>query len=461
MRRSLFRLVALLVIAGVLLDLPAQPAATDRRAEPATTDTREILTITQGTTKVTVEVEIAHPPLGRGLEFRTSLPETSGMLLAYDTLGFQNFGMMHILIPLSVAFIDYNVGHQQWEIMEIVDMDVAPDPHHGPFQPFHPAKPFRYALEVNQGFFQRHNLTVGAKVQDTGGLLWGPPVQAADTHKRVTLTITQGPTAVTLVVEVADTLQSIEEGLGLRGSLPETAGMLFVFAKTDFQGFLMQDVLIPLSVAYIDDSGVIVDIQDMDVAPDPHRGPFQDYQAAKPCRFALQVNRGFFRRHNVTVGAKVQDTAGVLLHAPVQAGETNKRGTLTITQGPTTVTVAVEVADTPQSIEEGLGFRASLPESAGMLFVFARRGFRSFWMRNVIIPLSVAFIADISAQLYLHHPVWEIVDIQDMDVALNPHTGPFRIYQTAKPCQYALQVNQGFFLRHNLTVGARVQYTPP
>ncbi len=153
--------------------------------------------------------------------------------------------------------------------------------------------------------------------------------------------------------------------------------------------------------------------------------------------------------------------AGVLSGAPVQAAVTNKRGTLTITQGPTKLTLAVEVADTPQSIWQGLGFRMSLAETAGMLFVFERTGFQSFWMRDIIIPLSVAFIADRSDQLYLHRPEWVIVDIQDMDVAPNPHTGPFRVYQAAQPCRYALHVNQGFFQRHSLTVGAKVRYTPP
>ena len=152
---------------------------------------------------------------------------------------------------------------------------------------------------------------------------------------------------------------------------------------------------------------------------------------------------------------------GVLLSAPVQAAVTNKRGKLTITQGPTKVSLTVEIADSPQSIWQGLGFRTSLAETAGMLFTFERTGFQSFWMRDVIIPLSVAFIADLSDQLYLHRPEWVIVDIQDMDVAPSPHTGPFRVYQAARPCRYALQVNRGFFQRHSLTVGAKVQYRPP
>jgi uncharacterized protein len=298
------------------------------------------------------------------------------------------------------------------------------------------------------------------------GVLSGVPVQAAVTNKRGTITITQGPTKVTIVVDVADTLVSRAQGLGLRTSLPETAGMLFVYETVGFWDFAMTDTIIPLSVAFIDydpdtQQWEIAEIVDLDVAPNPHTGPFRVYQAAKPFRFALEVNQGFFQRHNLTVGARVQDTTGALLSAPVRAAATNKQGTLTITQGPTEVTLAVDVADTPQGIWQGLAFRTSLAETAGMLFVFQSVGFQGFSMLDVIIPLSVAFIADLSDQLYLHRPAWVIVDIQDMNVAPNPHNGPFRVYQAARPCRYALQVNQGFFQRHSLTVGAKVRYAPP
>lgn len=140
---------------------------------------------------------------------------------------------------------------------------------------------------------------------------------------------------------------------------------------------------------------------------------------------------------------------GLLLGATVHAA-TFKRGTLTIRQGSTRATLEVEVADTPESRAQGLMNRSSLAENAGMLFVFDSTGQWGFWMKNTLIPLSIAFI---DAQ-------WEIVDVKDMRVASDPQNGPFEIYSPAKSYQYALEVNQGFFRQKNITVGAKVVYTP-
>ncbi len=142
--------------------------------------------------------------------------------------------------------------------------------------------------------------------------------------------------------------------------------------------------------------------------------------------------------------------AGLLLGAPAQAAATFKRGTLVITQGPAKTTVEVEVADTPESHAQGLMSRTQLPENAGMLFIFESTGRWSFWMKNTLIPLSVAFIDE----------RWEIVDIVDMAVAADPQNGPFALYNAAKPYRYALEVNLGFFRSKGLTVGAKVTFTP-
>lgn len=298
----------------------------------------------------------------------------------------------------------------------------------------------------------------------TGALL-NAPVQAAAHKKFGKLTITQGPTTVTVAVEIADTPMSRVQGLAFREYLPETSGMLFVWDTIGFDtaNLGMRDTLIPLSLAFIEyDTSTqhweIAEIVDMDVAPEPDHGPFRAYHAAKPFRYALEVNQGFFQRHNLTVGARVQGTSGVALILPVQPAATTKRGTLAITQGPTTVTLAAEIADTPMSRAQGLGLRGSLPETSGMWFDFETLGFRDFWMTDVIIPLSVAFIAD-RAGRYSHRPQWEIAEIVDMDVPPDPHYGPFRAYRAVKPFRYALEVNQGFFQRHGITVGAKIQLT--
>lgn len=131
------------------------------------------------------------------------------------------------------------------------------------------------------------------------------------------------------------------------------------------------------------------------------------------------------------------------------AAATFKRGTLTIIQGAHRVTLQVEVADTPPARAQGLMHRSKLDEHAGMLFIFEETGNGSFWMKNTLIPLSIAFIDE----------SWRIVDIKEMAVAPDPEHGPFAFYASAKPYRFALEVNQGFFRRQGITVGARVTYT--
>lgn len=103
-------------------------------------------------------------------------------------------------------------------------------------------------------------------------------------------------------VEVAD--NPIGRFIGLRGRehLPENRGMLFVYTEEDERSFTMEDTLIPLSIAFMDSEGRIVDIQDMEPLDDdpPH------YVSAKPAQYALEVNRGFFEERGVEVGDRAR-----------------------------------------------------------------------------------------------------------------------------------------------------------
>lgn len=104
--------------------------------------------------------------------------------------------------------------------------------------------------------------------------------------------------------------------------------------------------------------------------------------------------------------------------------------------------VVVEVADTDARRERGLMFRQSLGENDGMLFVFDDEAIRRFWMKNTRIPLSIAFI----------NARREIIDIQDMNPAAAEDVSP-PFYTSRGPAQYALEMNLGWFVRHNVRVG--------
>ncbi|MBI4491490.1 MAG: DUF192 domain-containing protein [Chloroflexi bacterium] len=103
--------------------------------------------------------------------------------------------------------------------------------------------------------------------------------------------------------------------------------------------------------------------------------------------------------------------------------------------------VWVELADDPEKRGQGLMFRQSLGQDEGMLFIFERPGRAAFWMKNTLIPLSIAFIARDGAT----------VDIQDMEPgSLEPHAPPADYL-------YALEVNAGWFATHSVGPATRAR----
>ncbi len=161
MKRVLWLLV-LIVAAGTLPAPGSSAPATPVSPGAALGDGRGTLRIYQNDLRATLQVEIVASveARARGLMFRTSLPEDAGMLFVFEADGRGGFWMKNTLIPLSIGFID-----SRWRLLEILDMQVAPDPASGPFTIYDPSAPYRYALEVNQGYFKRKGITPGARLE--------------------------------------------------------------------------------------------------------------------------------------------------------------------------------------------------------------------------------------------------------------------------------------------------------
>jgi uncharacterized protein len=104
-----------------------------------------------------------------------------------------------------------------------------------------------------------------------------------------------------------------------------------------------------------------------------------------------------------------------------------------------------EVADSPQTSENGLMFRDSLPEDRGMLFVFEQPKTASFWMKNTKIPLSIAYIDSTGKIL-------EIKSLKPLDETAVP--------SASDQVAFALEVNQGWFGRHGISPGAQIDGMP-
>lgn len=105
---------------------------------------------------------------------------------------------------------------------------------------------------------------------------------------------------VRLEAEIAADDPARTRGLMAREELGENEGMLFVFDGERTLNFIMDNTLLPLSIAYIDAEGRIVDIQDMEPLSD------ESYPSAEPAQYALEVNQGFFAERGVEVGDRVR-----------------------------------------------------------------------------------------------------------------------------------------------------------
>ncbi|MES2260843.1 MAG: DUF192 domain-containing protein [Pseudomonadota bacterium] len=109
--------------------------------------------------------------------------------------------------------------------------------------------------------------------------------------------------------------------------------------------------------------------------------------------------------------------------------------------------IQAEVAVSNAQHQQGLMFRDSMPANAGMLFVFDAPATQCMWMKNTLLPLSVAFIdAD-----------GTIVNIEDMQ----PNTLDSHCSRKAVPVRYALEMNLGWFKQKNIKPGAKIGKLPP
>ncbi len=99
--------------------------------------------------------------------------------------------------------------------------------------------------------------------------------------------------------EVAATPETREFGLMRRQSMTQNHGMVFVFPQLQQHCMWMRNTLLPLSVAFMDDKGVILNIEDMQPQTD------DNHCAASPARYALEMNLGWFKSRGFKPGTAI------------------------------------------------------------------------------------------------------------------------------------------------------------
>ena len=106
--------------------------------------------------------------------------------------------------------------------------------------------------------------------------------------------------------------------------------------------------------------------------------------------------------------------------------------------------IQAELAQSPDERAIGLMFRKSMATNDGMLFAFEQPGQQCFWMKNTLLPLSAAFIADDGS----------VVNIEDMKPqTLDGHC-------SARPVRFVLEMNEGWFVKRGIKPGSKLQGAP-
>ncbi len=102
--------------------------------------------------------------------------------------------------------------------------------------------------------------------------------------------------------------------------------------------------------------------------------------------------------------------------------------------------IRAQVASTGEQRSTGLMHRREMPQHEGMLFVFEQPSQQCFWMKNTLLPLSIAFVADDGT----------VVNIDEMKPqSLESHC-------SAKPVRYVLEMNQGWFVKRGIKAGFKL-----
>ena len=106
--------------------------------------------------------------------------------------------------------------------------------------------------------------------------------------------------------------------------------------------------------------------------------------------------------------------------------------------------IKAEVARTPEQQATGMMFRRAMPGNEGMLFVNDEPGVRCFWMKNTLVPITIAFIADDGT----------IVNLADMA----PQSE--QSHCSARPVRLALEMKQGWFAKRGIKAGFKLRGAP-
>ena len=148
--------------------------------------------------------------------------------------------------------------------------------------------------------------------------------------------------------------------------------------------------------------------------------------------------RSFLRRHGWALVAALACAPALAQLAPAGQPQLDlPRTTLSVGMH----RIDTQLATTPAQRQTGLMHRREMPQHEGMLFVFEQPAVQCFWMKNTLIPLTAAFVADDGA-------IVNLADMKPLDESS---------HCSAKPVRYVLEMNQGWFEQRHLKAGMKLR----
>jgi uncharacterized membrane protein (UPF0127 family) len=166
----------------------------------------------------------------------------------------------------------------------------------------------------------------------------------------------------------------------------------------------------------------------------PAGSPRREWRRLSPTRLAAQARRCL----ELALLVLLPLAASAIPGAARAQDSAQELPTITLTTG--MHRISAEVARTPEQRAIGLMHRKGMPQHAGMIFVFERPEPLCFWMKNTLIPLSIAFLQDDGT----------ILNIEEMKPqTLNSHC-------SLRPARFALEMNAGWFSKRGLKPGDKV-----
>jgi hypothetical protein len=154
----------------------------------------------------------------------------------------------------------------------------------------------------------------------------------------------------------------------------------------------------------------------------------------------------FLKSGTVSFGKACKGLAGMLAMAAllsplcIQAQEAPQMNLQRIKLSAGMHLIDTQVALTPEQRQTGLMFRKEMPQHEGMIFVFEQAAQQCFWMKNTLLPLTAAFVADDGT----------IVNMADM----KPQT--LDSHCSSQPVRYVLEMNKGWFAKKGIKAGSKL-----